>query len=223
MLDCICYFKNSCKDIKNTLYDLQKVYLCRRILFFMDMSIPLEQYPTLFLDRDGVINEQIVGGYVMDFKDFRFKEGVFEALRTLRGHFSRILLVTNQQCVGKGLCTMADIDRVHEQMQEELRRQDCAIDRIYCCPHLASDQCACRKPLPGMAERAFLDFPDIDRSQSVMAGDTLSDILFAQNAGLIPVHVGVKRDLEFDEIQKITPYHFDTLLDFANQIQTSGL
>ncbi|MCR4736808.1 MAG: HAD family hydrolase [Bacteroidales bacterium] len=177
----------------------------------------------LFLDRDGVLNEQIVDGYVMQWEDFVFKEGVFEALRLLRGKCDRMLLVTNQQCVGKGLCSMEDIELIHARMQAELCEHGCAFDRIYCCPHLAAENCSCRKPRPGMAERAFADFPDIDRSHSVMAGDTLSDILFAKNAGLIPVHVGAVREGEFDEIQKITPYHFDTLLDFANQIQTFGL
>ncbi len=177
----------------------------------------------LFLDRDGVVNEQIVDGYVMRWEDFVFKEDVFEALRLLRGKCDRMLLVTNQQCVGKGLCTMADIELIHARMQAELREHASAFDRIYCCPHLAAENCSCRKPRPGMAVQAFADFPDVDPARSVMVGDSLSDMRFAQNAGLIPVHVGAKREMEFDEIQKITPYHFETLLDFARFLHTPQL
>ncbi len=180
-----------------------------------DGSKTKEMLPALFLDRDGVVNEQIVGGYVMQWNQFVFKSGVFEALRLLKQRFFRMLLVTNQQCVGKGLCTLADIEHVHECMQAELRGQGCAFDHIYCCPHLAADNCVCRKPQPGMAEQAFKEFPELDRSRSVMVGDSLSDMQFARNAGLIPVHVGAVRYPEFEEIRTITPYHFDCLLDFA--------
>lgn len=170
---------------------------------------------TLFLDRDGVVNVQIIDGYVMDTKQFVFHDGVFEALRLLRKRFDRIILVTNQQCVGKGLCNMAQIDAVHDWMAQRLLEHNFAFDKIYCCPHLASDGCTCRKPRPGMALQAKQDFPEIDFSQSLMVGDSLSDMQFAQNAGLAAVHVGAIRHPEFEEIQKITPHHFDSLLAFA--------
>ncbi len=175
---------------------------------------------TLFVDRDGVVNVRIVDGYVMEPQQFLFVDGAIEALRRLRARFDTILLVTNQQCVGKGLCTMAQIDQVHDYMQQQLRAHEAAFDKIYCCPHLAADHCTCRKPLPGMAQQAKQDFPAIDFAQSVMVGDALSDLQFAVNAGLMPVHVGDLRPTEIDEVQKITPHHFDTLLQFARAEST---
>lgn len=173
---------------------------------------------TLFMDRDGVVNEQIIGGYVMETEQFVFHNGVFEALEILHQHFDRVLLVTNQQCVGKGLCSMDKIDRVHEWMQQQLAARNIAFDRIYCCPHLAAAGCDCRKPQPGMAFQAQRDFPDIDFSHSVMVGDSLSDMQFAQNAGIRAVHVGAIRHPEFEEIQKITQRHYDSLFEFAQEV-----
>lgn len=179
---------------------------------------------TLFLDRDGVINEQIIDGYVMSIDQFVFKDGVFEALRLLRTQVDKLILVTNQQCVGKGLCSMDCINEIHEWMQKQLRQQGCAFDGIYCCPHLASDHCACRKPRIGMIEQALRDFPDIDMRQAMMLGDSLSDIQMAQNAGIFPVHVGAVRHPEFEQIQEITSIHYDSLLAFAqNEIKMSAL
>lgn len=181
----------------------------------------MEKGWTLFMDRDGVVNEQIIGGYVMDTEQFVFHNGVFEALEILHQLFDRVLLVTNQQCVGKGLCPMSTIDHVHEWMQQQLVTRNVAFDKIYCCPHLAAEGCNCRKPQPGMALQAQRDFPDIDFSHSVMVGDSLTDIQFAQNAGVRAVHVGAIRHPEFEEIQKITPLHYDSLFEFAQSLGNS--
>lgn len=169
----------------------------------------------LFLDRDGVINKQIVDGYVLKTEQFVFHDKVIEALQRLHQLFDRVVLVTNQQCVGKGLCTEAQIADIHAWMQEQLRLQHVAFNGIYCCPHLATAKCDCRKPQPGMALQAQRDFPEIELSRSVMVGDALSDMQFAVNAGLLPVHVGAVRVPEFEAIQTITPYHYDSLWHFS--------
>ncbi len=170
---------------------------------------------TLFLDRDGVVNVQIVGGYVESVDQFVFVDHFLEAMKLLRPHFRHIILVTNQQGIGKKICTQAQVDAVHSYMQMRLLAQHTPMDAIYCCPHLASEHCDCRKPNIGMALQAKSDFPDIDFSDSFMVGDSLSDMQFAQNAGITPIHVGAIRHPEFDEILHLTQYHFDDLLDFA--------
>lgn len=181
---------------------------------------PLHNHNTLFLDRDGVINEQIIGGYVLDYdREFVFKPGVIKALQLLRPQFRHLILVTNQQCVGKRLCTADDIRRVHERMQAHLGAHGCALDGIYTCPHLASDNCSCRKPAIGMALQAQCDFHGIDFHQAFMVGDSLSDLQFACNAGITPVHIGDFHQAE-QEIRQLTQLHFDTLLDFALHITT---
>ena len=173
---------------------------------------------TLFLDRDGVVNEQIVGGYVESVDQFVFVDHFLEAMKLLRPQYKYIILITNQQGVGKGICTQAQVDAVHSYMQMRLLAQQTPMNAIYCCPHLAADNCYCRKPNIGMALQAQRDFPDIDFADSVMVGDSLSDMQFAQNAGILPVHVGAIRHPEFDEILSITKYHFDSLYDFAKRL-----
>lgn len=170
---------------------------------------------TLFLDRDGVVNVQIVGGYVESVDQFVFIDHFLEAMKLLRPRFKHIVLVTNQQGIAKQICTQAQVDAVHSYLQMRLLAQRTPMDAIYCCPHLAGENCGCRKPQIGMAQQAQQDFPDIDFADSVMVGDSLSDMQFAQNAGMKPVHVGPIRHPEFDEILSITKYHFDSLFDFA--------
>lgn len=170
---------------------------------------------TLFLDRDGVVNVQIVGGYVESVDQFVFIDHFLEAMKLLRPRFKHIVLVTNQQGIAKQICTQAQVDAVHSYLQMRLLAQRTPMDAIYCCPHLASENCGCRKPQIGMALQAQQDFPDIDFADSVMVGDSLSDMQFAQNAGMLPVHVGAIRHPEFDEILNITQSHFDNLFDYA--------
>lgn len=177
---------------------------------------------TLFMDRDGVVNEQLVGDYVMDFSQLVYRPHFFEAMKMLRQRFQYMFLVTNQQCVGKGLCSMQTIDRIHEQMQQQLAEHDCAFDAVYCCPHHKDVHCSCRKPQPGMALRAQQEFPDVDFSRSVMVGDSLSDMQFAANAGLLPVHVGIVRQPAFESIMQIAHLHFDDLLEFAHFVASNN-
>lgn len=169
---------------------------------------------TLFLDRDGVINVRIVDGYVTRPEEFVLLPGVLEALRLLRPRFDRIILVSNQQGIGKGLFSLEDLDRVHTYMQSLFAAQGTPLDAIYVCPHLASEHCACRKPNIGMALQAKNDFPEIDLAKSIMVGDSLSDMQFARNAGMIPVSVG-SADVDRDEL---AVRHYADLLDFAKNV-----
>ena len=110
---------------------------------------------TLFLDRDGVLNERIVDGYVTGPEDFQFLPGVMLAMRLLRSQFDHIILLSNQQGIGKGLFTMEDLQKVHRYMQAALEEQGTPLDAIYVCPHLAAEHCGCRKPETGMVQMAF--------------------------------------------------------------------
>jgi D-glycero-D-manno-heptose 1,7-bisphosphate phosphatase len=145
---------------------------------------------TLFLDRDGVINERIIGGYVRSPEAFRLLPGVLEVLPGLRAQFDRILVVTNQQGIGKGLMSVADLRKVHDVMARAFRAVGVHLDGIYACPGLVQDDPVCRKPLPGMALQALSDFPDIDLTRSVMIGDSDSDIEFGRRLGMYTVKVG---------------------------------
>jgi D-glycero-D-manno-heptose 1,7-bisphosphate phosphatase len=150
--------------------------------------------PAVFLDRDGVINRKMVEGhYVTQWSGFEFLTGVTEAIRLMNGSGYLVIVVTNQQCVGKGIVTMEAIEGIHLRMVRSLEENGARIDGIYVCPHLASDGCSCRKPATGLFEMAARDFRrrgiSIDMVRSHMIGDSDSDILAGENAGLTTFRV----------------------------------
>jgi D-glycero-alpha-D-manno-heptose 1-phosphate guanylyltransferase len=151
-------------------------------------DLPIRTASTLFLDRDGVINQEITNSYVLDKSMFRFNPGVLPALAILAKLFSRIVIVTNQRCIGKGMLTEAGLQEIHQHMLDEIALHHGRIDKIYFCPEVESNH-PCRKPNSGMALQAQQDFPDIDFTQSVMVGNTLSDMQFGKNLGMTTVFI----------------------------------
>ena len=137
----------------------------------------------LFLDRDGVINRLLPGDYVKRWEEFHFLPGVLEALALWAEKFRRIILVTNQRGVGKGLMTDEDLSRIHARMMQEILEAGGRIDLILTCTALDENDPR-RKPRTGMFEEAATLFPDITPEQSIMIGDAPSDAAFAQNCGM---------------------------------------
>ena len=146
-------------------------------------------YDTLFLDRDGVINQKLDGRYVTNFNEFVFVKNSDLAIRKLHKIFKRILIVTNQQGIGKGIMTEDDLNLLHLQMQRKLNPDFDLIDKIYFCPCLEGDNCNCRKPKTGMLEKAKLDFPEIIIKNSFLIGDSESDIKAGNKFGLKTIKV----------------------------------
>lgn len=166
---------------------------------------------SLFLDRDGVINERIVDGYVRNPAEFVILPDVREAMAHLRRRFGRIFLVTNQQGIGKGLMGVRDLEQVHGYMEAEL---EFPFDRIYFCPELAAANSPFRKPEIGMALQAQRDFPDVDFSRSVMVGDSVSDMLFGEKAGMYTVFIpGAAASWPDADLQ------CESLYDFAQRLE----
>src|ERR1700746_3271529 len=105
----------------------------------------------VFLDRDGVINRGAAeGDYILRWDDFRFLPGVAEAITSLRDAGWSVIVVTNQRCVSKGLLTIAELEAIHQKINEELAQTGAKVDGIYYCPHEKEATCDCRKPSPGM-------------------------------------------------------------------------
>jgi histidinol-phosphate phosphatase family protein len=173
---------------------------------------------TLFLDRDGVINLHYPNDYVKRWEEFYFLEGVLDALKKLSSVFRRIIIVTNQQGVGKALMTEDDLTFIHDEMLKEVRKYGGRIHAIYTATSLLEhDKQQMRKPGLGMAQRAKRDFPEIDFAHSIMVGDSLSDMEFGRNAGMITVYAGDRSKLDPDHIQMVDDY-CESLADFANII-----
>lgn len=158
---------------------------------------------TLFLDRDGVVNERIIDGYVSNWDDFVFLPGVLEAMRYFSESFGHIILVTNQQGVGKGLMSHSDLELVHKKMVAEIKSAGGRIDEILCCTQLASDPTNFRKPKPDMAYQAKEIFCDIDFAKSIMVGDSQSDIDFGHNAGMHTVFIGDDNPSADDSVKSL--------------------
>lgn len=144
---------------------------------------------TLFLDRDGVINERIMGGYVTNPNDFHFLPSVIEAITKASRLFHRVIVVTNQQGIGKGIMTERNLLEVHSYMCDEVFKAGGKIDKCYFAPNLADSDCDLRKPQTGMGELAKMEFPEIDFTNAIMVGDSDSDIQFGKNLGMKTVRV----------------------------------
>ena len=153
------------------------------------MQLNIDPNWTLFLDRDGVINHRLPGDYVKRPDEFEFLPGVEKAIAHFSGLFKRIVVVTNQQGIGKGLMTAADLEVVHNLMLDALNTAGGRIDKVYFCPELAAGNPLCRKPNPGMGLQAKQDFPEINFEKSLMVGDSISDMEFGRNLNMTTVWI----------------------------------
>ena len=145
---------------------------------------------TVFLDRDGVINRKAPeGDYVKSWQEFEFLPGVFDALRLLKGHGFRLIVVSNQRGISRGMFSEQDLASIHSRMLEELEKAGARLDAIYHCPH-DSNSCDCRKPATGLFLKAQKDFSDIEFADSFMVGDSVSDMRAGQRLGCRKVLIG---------------------------------
>lgn len=174
--------------------------------------------PTLFLDRDGVINQRPPGDYVKSPEEFIPLPGLAEAMRLLSEKFDLILVVTNQQGIGKKLMGELQLADVHRRMRLLASAEGGRIDAVYHCPHLRESGCPCRKPATGMAWQAIQDFPKINLDDAWMVGDSAADMEFADRLGLRKVLISGK----FEELELLgkmrVEFRFDSLLEFARFI-----
>lgn len=144
---------------------------------------------TVFLDRDGVLNEKMPEGrYVTSWSGFHVLPGVPEAIAKLNRAGLRVVVVTNQRGIALGLYTAADVDAIHNGFQALLKSSGAAIDGFFYCPH-DKGECDCRKPLPGLFEQARAKFPEIKAETSVILGDSLSDVEFGRRLGMMTVFI----------------------------------
>lgn len=136
-----------------------------------------------FLDRDGVINRRAPEGeYVTRWEDMVFLPGVADAISLFNRAGFRVIIVTNQRCVAKGLITAEALESMHQQMCDSLGSQGARIDAVYYCPHEKHSHCGCRKPAPGMLLKASRDH-EIALPASWMIGDSEKDVEAGKNAG----------------------------------------
>jgi D,D-heptose 1,7-bisphosphate phosphatase len=139
------------------------------------------RYKAIFLDRDGVINEERKD-YVKDIDEFEIINGSLDAIKFLKQKNFLVVIITNQSAVNRGLISIKKLNKIHSFLEEKLLDLDTSIDGIYFCPHTPQENCKCRKPEPGLLLKAVQDL-NIDLEKSLMIGDSEKDIKAAENAG----------------------------------------
>jgi len=171
---------------------------------------------TLFLDRDGVINHEKHLGYINNWDEFVFYDGVKEAIKIFAGRFKYIFVVTNQKGVGKGITSPENLQIIHQNMLSEIKNAGGKIDKVYFSPDL-DENSPSRKPNAGMALQAKQDFPEVDFSRSVMVGNTLGDMQFGRNIGAITIFLPTTRPKSEHTDERIDAV-YPSLLHFAQAL-----
>jgi D-glycero-D-manno-heptose 1,7-bisphosphate phosphatase len=153
------------------------------------MVLPPLNAEYVFLDRDGVINRKAPEGrYIAAWGDFHILPGAASAIAALNRAGIRVIVVSNQRGIALGHYSRADVEALHAQLEEHLAVEGARIDAFYYCPH-DKDECDCRKPKTGLFHQAFRDFPGASPSNSVVIGDSISDIQAAAALGFPSIFI----------------------------------
>ncbi len=181
------------------------------------VNFELTDNTSLFLDRDGVINVRKMGGYVQSYDEFHFIEGVKEAMKIFHNKFAHIFIVTNQQGIGKGLMTEEAFETISQKMITEIEEAGGRIDKIYHCSDIKEKSSPNRKPNVGMAFMAAKDFPQVVFSDSVMVGDSNTDLIFGKRCGMHTIFID--NHTETDMNKELIDEVFDSLFDYAKSLK----
>jgi len=171
----------------------------------------------IFLDRDGVINEEV--GNVFRPEDLKLIDNVPEAIKKINHSAYLAIVITNQSVIARNLCSLTDLENIHNKLKHELAGTGAKLDEIYYCPHyngIVADNtkseflidCDCRKPKIGLFLKAAKEY-DIDLSKSFMIGDMEKDIVSGTNAGLTTI--GVRTGYGVKETSIVPDYFFSNL------------
>lgn len=179
----------------------------------MELLKEIDKSWTLFLDRDGVINEKRENDYVKNWSEFSFINGSLEAIKILSNYFEKIIIVTNQRGVGKGIMCLEDLKCIHAKMLNEIKLNSGKIDKIYYCIDV-SEYSVFRKPNIGMGNKAKIDYPEIEFNKSIIVGDSISDIEFGEKLGMKKILIGSNEKDNY-----VIDGMFKSLYEFSNCIK----
>lgn len=186
----------------------------------------MEELKYIFLDRDGVINVEKENLHKRS--ELEIIPGSAEAIKILNENNYKVIIITNQPIIARGLCTLEDLQNIHNFMKNLLAKRKAKIDRIYFCPHhpkigdnpLYTKDCECRKPKAGMIIQAQKDFNIKDLSKFYMIGDKMSDIYAGKTAGcktiLVETGYGGKGNENLKDIE--ASFYASDLYEAVNHI-----
>lgn len=223
------------KDYLEKSLDTKTIFALAQDGYFIDIGIPedfnraqqelasppldlskVDEEWSLFLDRDGVINEDKPGSYIFSTDEFVFMHGAPGLFKKLTERFRFLFVATNQRGVGRGLMTEETLTAIHQKMKAGIEAAGGRLDAIYYATAVDNRDVQ-RKPNPGMALQAKNDFPPVNFSKSIMVGNNVSDMQFGRSAGMFTVFVRTTN-------KEIGPPHpdidlfFDSLKDFAKAL-----
>jgi D-glycero-D-manno-heptose 1,7-bisphosphate phosphatase len=173
----------------------------------------------IFLDRDGVINQEI--GYLHKSKDFKFIDGVFEACKYFQSLEYKLIIITNQSGIARGYYQEEDFHLLTNWMLVQFKNQDVDILDVFFCPHGPKSTCKCRKPQPGM----FIEARDkyaINMKDSWVIGDKETDINAANAAGVSNT-ILVKSGCSIDKMNTKSKFILETIKESTQIIRTKNI
>lgn len=150
--------------------------------------------PAVFIDRDGVINENR-SDYVKSWDEFILLPGVIRPLRKLARNHHAVVIVSNQSAIGRGIVSRSRVDDINDRMLDVIHAVGGRVDGVYYCPHHPDEVCECRKPRPGLFLQAAQQL-GLDLESSFIIGDALSDVQAALEVGSVPILVLTGRGKE---------------------------
>lgn len=169
--------------------------------------------PAIFVDRDGVINVNRAD-YVKTWAEFEFLPATLDGLRRLARIPAPIIVITNQSAINRGLALRQDVDDIHARMAARIQQAGGRVDAVFVCPHRPDENCACRKPAPGLFLQAAARF-NLALSKSYFIGDAESDVLAARAICATPLLVKTGRGEEHAQLLRragmAAPHVFDDL------------
>ena len=172
----------------------------------------MEKTKVFFIDRDGVINKEI--GYLHEIAKFEFIDGVIEALKYIQNKGFKIIIITNQSGIGRGMYSREKFLELNKWMIDFLSTQGVKILDVFYCPHSPEERCTCRKPLPGMFLEAIKKY-DIDIEMSWSIGDKETDIQAAKSSGISNT-ILVKSGHKINERNSRASYILESIYDVMN-------
>jgi D-glycero-D-manno-heptose 1,7-bisphosphate phosphatase len=152
----------------------------------------LNKSRAIFLDRDGTLNADSVD-YIKNKAELAIFDFTPRAMQIFKNLGFKIILITNQSAIGRGITTREAVDEIHRELQRQLAKQGGTIDGFYYCPHTPEEQCNCRKPKTGNISQAVSDF-NLDVAASYFIGDSEKDVQTGAAAGCktVLVRTGLK-------------------------------
>jgi len=169
----------------------------------------MPQIKVFFLDRDGVINKEV--NYLYKKENFIFIDGLFKALNQVSNLGFKLIIITNQSGISRGLYSKEEFETLTSWMIREFKKNDIDILDVFYCPHGPEDNCNCRKPKPGLFIQATNKY-DINISESWMIGDSERDIIAAQLAGINNTVI-VRSGHKIDESSTQARFILDSIKD----------